>query len=180
MLDIVTLVHTSKQLSFLFQHQQQPKRTGMKKLFSVFPFSSNDLWQIIKKSDRIQNGLAPSAPWALLDFNISYPTPGPHLPTTITTTTTTTTIILHIECLHEFWIVSTWNRCCKTNGCDNGVIRCDRWSTLLLWAVCFGKCSRHHLTPMGPDTWSIPVLPSSLKKKSATILPTFTRFTRRC
>lgn len=45
---------------------------------------------------------------------------------------------------------------CGTGGCDNGVIHSDRWSTLLLWAVCFGKCSRHPLTPMGPDTWTPP------------------------
>lgn len=117
---------------------------------------------------------------ALLDFKISLHPPSPD---THTTTTTTTTTILHVACWHEFWIVSTWNRCCKTNGSDNGVICCDRWSTLLLWAVCFGKCICHHLTPMGPDTWNLPVLPSSLKKKekkSATFLDTFTGFMRHC
>lgn len=45
---------------------------------------------------------------------------------------------------------------CETGGCDNVVIHSDRWSTLLLLAVCLGKCSRHSLTPMGHDTRILP------------------------
>lgn len=56
----------------------------------------------------------------------------------------------------ELWVVGMGH--CETGKCDNVVIHTDRWSTLLLCSVCFGKCSRYRLTSMGPDIWTLPVL----------------------
>lgn len=67
--------------------------------------------------------------------------------------------------------------------CDE-VIQDDRCSTLLLWAVCFGKCSRCHLTPMGRDAWTFPRPPFSLRSAPTHPLiimsPTVSRFAPTC